>query len=101
MINAILKGLLNIIATLIQVISWPINELVSASVPDISEQINQVTTTFNTIFGGIGWALGFVPPVLLGTLTFILTIEICKHTIYLSTHTLINIWRLFQKIKFW
>ena len=101
MINAILKGLLNIIATLIQVVTWPLNELISAAIPDISEQISQVTATFNTIFGGIGWALGFIPPIVLGTLTFILTIEIVKHTIYISTRALCEVWNIFQKIKFW
>lgn len=101
MINAILKGLLNIIATLIQVVTWPLNELITAAIPDISEQINQVTTTFNTIFGGIGWALGFIPSSVLSTLVFILTIEIVKHTIYISTRTLCEVWNIFQKIKFW
>ena len=101
MINAILKGLLNIIATLIQVVTWPLNELITLAIPDLSEQISQVTNTFNSIFGGIGWSLGFIPPVLLGTLIFILTIEICKHTIFVSTHTLLKVWNIFQKIKFW
>lgn len=101
MINAILKGLLNIIATLIQVVTWPLNELITLAIPDLSEQINQVTTTFNSIFGGIGWALGFIPPILLTTLIFVLTIEICKHTIFVSTHTLLKVWNIFQKIKFW
>ncbi len=101
MINAILKGLLNIIATLIQVVTWPLNELITAAIPDISEQINQVTTTFSTIFGGIGWALGLIPPSVLTTLIFVITIEICKHTIFVSTHTLLKVWNIFQKIKFW
>ena len=101
MLNAILKGLLNLVATLIQVITWGPNQVISSAVPDLTEQINQVTNTFSTIFGGIGWALGLIPPAVLTTLIFVITIEICKHTIFVSTHTLLKVWNIFQKIKFW
>ena len=101
MIQAIFRFLMNILATIIQIIVWPINQIVTATLPDISSKISEVTTGFNSLFGGIGWALGLLPPGILPVLLFILTVEIAKHTIYVSTHTLMKVWTVLQKIKFW
>ena len=101
MIQAIFRFLMNLLASLIQIIVWPINQVITATLPDISSKINEVTTGFNNLFGGIGWALGLLPPGILPILLFILTVEIAKHTIYISTHTLMTVWTVLQKIKFW
>ena len=101
MIQAIFRFLMNLLATLIQVIVWPINQVIISTLPDISSKISEVTSGFNSLFGGIGWALGLLPPGILGVLLFILTVEIAKHTIYVSTHTLTKVWSVLQKIKFW
>lgn len=53
------------------------------------------------MFSSISWALGLIPGYVIEVLLFIFTIEIAKHTIRISTHTLIKIWNLFQKLKFW
>ena len=71
------------------------------ALPDLSGKILDVTNTLNSVFDSITWALGLVPPLIIETLLFILTIEIAKHTIFVSTHSLIKVWNLFQKIKFW
>ena len=101
MIQAIFRFLMNILATIIQTIVWPINQLVMGALPDISSKIMEVTNSFSSLFGGIGWALGLLPPGILPVLLFILTVEIAKHTIYVSTHTLMKVWTVLQKIKFW
>lgn len=101
MIQAIFRFLMNMLATLIQIIVWPINQVITSTLPDISSKINEVTTGFSSLFGGIGWALGLLPPGILPVLLFILTVEIAKHTIYVSTHTLMKVWTVLQKIKFW
>lgn len=101
MIQAIFRFLMNLLASLIQVIVWPINQIIIATLPDISSKISEVTAGFNSLFGGIGWGLGLLPPGILPILLFILTVEIAKHTIYVSTHTLMKVWTVLQKIKFW
>ena len=101
MIQAIFKFLLNILATLVQVVVWPINQIIVNALPDLSEKIQQVSNGFNTLFSGIGWALGILPSSVLAVLIFIVSVEIIKHTIFLSTHTLTKIWTILQKIKFW
>ena len=101
MIQAIFRFLMNLLATVIQIIVWPINQLIVATMPDLSNKIQEVSSTISTVFDSIGWALGLIPDSLLATLIFILTIEIAKHTIFTSTHALIKVWNVLEKIKFW
>lgn len=101
MFNALMTGIINILASVIQIICIIPNEIITRTMPNLSEQINQVNSGLITIFDGIGWALGLLPPGILGVLTFILGVEIAKHTIFISTHTLTKVWVVLQKIKFW
>ena len=101
MFKALFNIIINLLATVIQLICWPVNQLITATLPNISDKISQVTTILNNIFGSITWGLGLLPPIVVETLLFIVTIEIAKHTIYISTHTLIKVWNVLQKIKFW
>lgn len=101
MFKALFNIILNMIASVIQIIVWPINQIIVNTMPDVSDKILLVTNTLNTVFDAITWGLGLLPPFVIETLLFILTIEIAKHTIFLSTHVLIKVWNVFQKIKFW
>lgn len=101
MFKALFTIIINLLATIIQLIAWPINAVIEAALPDISDKIMYVTSNITGLFEGLGWAVSFLPSVLTETLLFILSIEIAKHTIYISTNTLIKVWNVFQKIKFW
>lgn len=101
MFKALFNIIINLLATVIQLICWPVNQLITATLPNISDKITQVTSTLSNIFSSITWGLGLLPPIVVETLLFIVTIEIAKHTIYISTHTLIKVWNVLQKIKFW
>lgn len=101
MFTALFNIIINLLATIIQIIVWPINEIIVSTMPDISEKLIFVANAFTSMFTGITWAVGLVPDFVVETLLFILTIEIAKHTIFISTHTLIKVWNVFQKIKFW
>lgn len=101
MFKLIFNGIINLLATVIQIIVWPINTIIVNTLPDLTAKISLVSNGINSLFNGIGWALGLLPPTILGTLVFIISVEIAKHTIYLSTHTLIKVWNVLQKIKFW
>lgn len=101
MFKALFNIILNMIASVIQIIVWPINQIIVNTMPDVSDKILVVTNTLNSVFDAITWGLGLLPPFVIETLLFIVTIEIAKHTIFLSTHVLIKVWNVFQKIKFW
>lgn len=101
MAKAILNVLINCLATLIQIPLIPINLAISSALPDLSDKILEVTSLLSDIFDSMAWALGILPPTIVTVLLFVVTCEIAKHTIFISTHTLVKVWNLMQKIKFW
>lgn len=101
MFKALFNIILNMLATVIQIVCWPINAVISSTLPDISGKILEVTNTLNSVFDAITWALGLLPPLVIETLLFIISIEVAKHTIFVSTHMLLKVWNVMQKIKFW
>lgn len=101
MFKALFNIILNMLATVIQIIVWPINQIIVNTIPDVSDKILQVTNTLNSVFDAITWGLGLLPSVVVETLLFIVTVEFARHTVYISTKKLVQVWNLLQKIKFW
>ena len=101
MINKMITVFMNMLATLVQIICYYPNKIITESMPDITDKLLQVNNGWAEIFGNINWALGLLPTGLLEVLTFIISVEIIKHTVYISTHTLAKVWTILQKIKFW
>lgn len=101
MFKALFNIILNMLGTLVQLVTYPINAVITSTLPDLSSKITEVTGTLSTVFDAITWGLGLLPGSIITTLLFILTVEIAKHTIKISTHTLIKVWNLIQKVKFW
>ena len=101
MFKVLFNVIINMLASVIQIICWPINTIITNTMPSLSSQISSVSNTIGSVFNSLTWAIGLVPSVIVETLLFIITIEIAKHTIFLSTHTLIKVWNILQKIKFW
>lgn len=101
MFAAIINFLLNLIGSIIQVVLIPFNLIFTNALPDLTSQINQVINGISELFKGIGWALGLLPPGILPVLIFVITIEICKHTIWANAHMIVKVWNVLQKIKFW
>ena len=93
--------ILSTLASLIQIVLIPINALINVTLPNISGKISELGTNLSLLFTGIGWGLGVVPPVVLATLLFIISVEIARHTIFISTHIISLILDLIQRIKFW
>lgn len=101
MFKALFNIILDMIASVIQIIVWPINAVITATLPSLADKITEVSSVLNSVFDSLTWAVGLIPTPIVTTLIFILSVEIAKHTIFVSTHTLIKVWNVFQKIKFW
>lgn len=101
MFRALFNIILNMLASVIQIIVWPINQLIISTLPDFSSKLTLVSDTMGSVFDSLSWAIGLVPPAIIETLLFIVLVEIAKHTIYISTHALLKVWNVIQKIKFW
>lgn len=101
MFKLLFNGITSILANILSVIMYLPNQAVTVAMPDLTEKINYITNNLSSVFSGLTWAISILPPVVVTTLLFILTLEVAKHTIFTSTHALIKVWNLIQKIKFW
>lgn len=101
MFKLIITLVINLIATLVQTIMTPFNLLIARTLPDLSVKILQTTNGIPTVIGYLNYGLGVIPPGIKTVMLFILTVEIAKHTIFASTHVLLKVWNIIQKIKFW
>ena len=101
MFTGLIDIILNILSTVVQLIVLPINLLIVNTLPVLTIKINEVITALNSVFDSITWAIGVVPGPIIVTLLFILSVEIAKYTIYISTHALVKLWLIIQKVKFW
>lgn len=105
MIGALLSGLfnliLNMVATVLQVILLPVNALFTSLFPDFSSQIQSVIQGFSDILKNLGWVLSIIPQPVKSALLFIFTIEISLFVVMKSTRLTSKLWKLLQKVKFW
>lgn len=93
--------IINILISLVKVICVPLNLLLTTLMPNISDKVLELTNNINELFVGVFWGLGAVPNTLLVTLLFILSIEVSRFTIYVSTLSIQWVFRLVKNIKFW
>ena len=83
MFKILFNIMINMLATIIQIVVWPVNTLISATLPDVSSKLLSVTNTINGLFDSMTWAIGLIPTQVVDTLLFIAGVEIAKHTIFI------------------
>ena len=93
--------ILSVLTSLIQIIVLPLNVLITTLLPDISNKILEVSTALNGFFNGITWGLGLLPNSLVATLLFILSVEVARYSIFVSSHVITRIFDIIRRIKFW
>lgn len=101
MFKVLFDIIIDLLATIIQIVVFPLNLAISTALPSFSSQLTSVTLAIGDIMTALSWPLSILPPSTIAILLFIVGCEIAKHTIYISTHTLIKVWVLVQKLKFW
>lgn len=101
LISALFNFVLGLIATVIQIVVSPLNALITSSLPNFADALNGVSQGFNTLFTFFYWILDIIPPTLLFALGFCASVRLAAVVISRSSHTLIRVWNILQKIKFW
>lgn len=95
MINAILKGVLSLLTSLLSIFLAPINNLISTFLPDFSSALTKVASFFTMCTGKIGWVLDSLL-IDSETISLLITVMIMKLTLpYLisSIKTIVKWWR--------
>lgn len=57
MINAILKGIMTLIISLVNLLLTPIDLLITSALPSLSNALDNVSTFLNTTLSSIGWVI--------------------------------------------
>lgn len=90
LINAILKGLFKLIISLVSLLLTPIDTLINSAFPSIASGIGYIGSFFDYIASIIGYVLSWfhlptpLITLLVGYLTFKLTIPLAIHTVKLA-----------------
>lgn len=101
MFKALFKIIFNLLATIIQVVVYPLNLIIDNALPEFSTYIDWFNSNVGTLFNNISWFVNILPPFTRQIVVFSVSILVVKYTIYMGTHLVIKVWNLFQKIKFW
>lgn len=98
MINAILKGIMSLVIGLVNVVLAPIDALISAALPDLSNALTAVASLFNLVSQYIGFAIS-----MLGlsneTLSLIVMYWVFKLTVPLTVSAVKTAIRWYDKLK--
>lgn len=101
MAKALLNVIMNLLASVLQLVTAPLGALINSALPDLADKIQETTTIILNFISDLAWVVDILPPSVKTFMIFVLTLEIARHTIFKSTHALITLYNLFQKIKFW
>lgn len=101
MFQALFNIILNLLATIVQIVCYPLNLAITNALPDISDKLSTLSSQLSNLFGNFSWAIGWIPLIFREIIVFIIVVEVAKYTCYISIHGIIKVWNLFQKLKFW
>jgi len=101
LISALFNFILDLISTIIQLICLPVNLLITNALPDLASAISSVSSGISQLLQTLPWALNILPLSFLTTLAVCWGIKLAVSNISISTHMLVKVWNVFQKIKFW
>lgn len=90
------------IASLVNMVTSPISNLVSKFVPDFGDSITRFTYVLNNfVVNGVGYFFSWIPSGTLGILQIFLNTLIIFYGFYASIHAIFKIFNVIKNIKFW
>lgn len=102
MIKAILNGLLGALTGVVNFLLTPVNSLISNLFPNMAQAIATFNNFVNTCLGSnLSYFFSMFPPVFKTLLVLFLTFCIGYYTVYFTYVTIIKIFNIIQKVKFW
>jgi len=100
-IQAVFNFLMTMLVTVIQVITWPLNELITVAFPDFATSITETADSLGDMLTFIPYILSFLPPGILTLLIFMLGTEIALMYVFQSSFLVAKVWSILQRVKFW
>lgn len=98
MINAIIKGVISLISTLIGVVLAPIDLLISSAIPQLDTALTSFATLLNVVGASIGWVISaFAIPT--SVISLIVAYYIFKLTVPIVIYTIKLVVKWYDKLK--
>ena len=102
MIKAILNGLLSSLTGVVTFLLTPINALFENLFPDMATAIGTFNNFVDTYLGSnLAYFFSMFPPIFKSLLVLFFTFCIAYYTVYFTYISLIKIFTIIQKVKFW
>jgi len=92
---------LNLVVTIIQIICYPINQLVITAFPSIATYLTDMSTQLLSMLEFLPWLLTYFPWPARVLVVFIMSTELVLIVLFQSTYYVSKAWKIFQRIKFW
>lgn len=102
MANAIFKVFFTLISTVVNIITAPINVVLTNFFPSFTDMINTFNNGVTTLIGGsIAFFSHLLPPLTRATILFWIGAVISFYTISMTVHLIIKAITIIKNIKFW
>ena len=102
MIKAILNGLLSALTGVVSFLLTPVNALVENLFPDMANAIATFNNFVDTYLGSnLAYFFSMFPPIFKSLLVLFFAFCIVYYTVYFTYISLIKIFTIIQKVKFW
>ena len=102
MAKAIMKVIMKLVSSVVDIVLIPINALIGGIFPNFSTAINNFTSFVNNYVGGtIGYFASILPPITRSIIGLWLSFLITYYAVAWSYSLITKIYNVIQKIKFW
>jgi len=101
LITAIYTFILTLVITVVQVLSWPMNTLITQGFPGIGSILSDMATSLTGLLVYMAYILSFLPPFVLPFILLLLGVELALVLLFQGTYVFTKVWFIVQKIKFW
>lgn len=102
MAKALMKVVMKLVSSVVDIVLLPINALISNIFPDFSEAISNFTSfVTNYVGGSIGYFASILPPITRSIVGLWLTFLVTYYGVSWSYSLIIKIYNVIHKIKFW
>lgn len=102
MAKALMKVIMKLVTSIVDIILLPINSLVGNIFPDFSSALSTFNNFITTYVGGtIGYFSSILPPITRNVISLWFIFLVTYYSVAWSYTLIVKIYNVIQKIKFW
>lgn len=100
--RAIFNVFFKIISSIVSLVLYPVNQLISGIFPDFSNMISTFNYVLDNYLGdGLAYFFNILPPTCRGIVLLYLGLLVSYYTVSISLHAILKVYTVIKNIKFW